>query len=154
MNVTKVQKRKISSRLCLLAGDLFQNSSLLHSIPSKASEQLISTSAILDVNYYLKLGSHNTLISELAASLTLQGVPKKGFNRTLLEPRCTGSITSSRHPLGMENVFCSFFTKGRVRPPNRMSFRKNSKRPLTPAPPLLLALFDTFWKFIFSLNLA
>ena len=47
----------------MLAGDLFQNSSLLHSIPSKASEQVISTSAILDVNYYLKL----------------QGVPKKAL---------------------------------------------------------------------------
>ena len=37
--------------------------------------------------------------------VNIQGVPKKGPNRMLLEPQCTGSITSSRHPLGLENVF-------------------------------------------------
>ena len=36
---------------------------------------------------------------------------KKGTNRMLLEPRCTSSITSSWHPLGLENVFCSSLTK-------------------------------------------
>ena len=29
----------------------------------------------------------------------------------LLEPRCTGSITSSRHPLGLEMFFKLFLTK-------------------------------------------
>ena len=33
------------------------------------------------------------------------GCPKKGTNRMLLEPWRTGSITSGRHPLGLENVF-------------------------------------------------
>ena len=36
-----------------------------------------------------------------ALFLEVQGVPKKGTNRMLLEPRCTSSITSSRHPLEM-----------------------------------------------------
>ena len=35
---------------------------------------------------------------------------KKGTNRMLLEPRCTGSITSSWHPLCLEN-FWPFLTK-------------------------------------------
>ena len=30
---------------------------------------------------------------------------KKGNNRMLLEPRCTSSIVSSRHPLGLKNRF-------------------------------------------------
>ena len=33
------------------------------------------------------------------------GVPKKRAFRMLLEPRCTGSITSSRHPLRLEINF-------------------------------------------------
>ena len=32
----------------------------------------------------------------------VQGVPKKRTFRMLLEPQCTGSITSSRHPLCLE----------------------------------------------------
>ena len=44
--------------------------------------------------------------------LTLQGIPKKCTNRMLLEPRCTGSITSGWHHLGLESVFFwSFLTK-------------------------------------------
>ena len=35
----------------------------------------------------------------------IQGVPKKLTNRMMLEPWCTGSITSGRQPLGLENVF-------------------------------------------------
>ena len=36
----------------------------------------------------------------------VRGVPKKVTYRIMLESRCTtGSNTSSRHPLGMENVF-------------------------------------------------
>ena len=36
------------------------------------------------------------------------GVPKKRTFRMLLEPRCTGSITSSRHPLRLEINFLVF----------------------------------------------
>ena len=39
----------------------------------------------------------------------LQGVPKKGTNRMLLEPQCTGSITSSKHALGLGNVYFARF---------------------------------------------
>ena len=37
------------------------------------------------------------------------GCPKKGTNRMLLDPRCTGSITSSKHPLGLNLFFFSRF---------------------------------------------
>ena len=47
----------------------------------------------------------NALVVGAPFFLEVQGVPKKGTNRMLLEPRCTGSITRSRHPLGLENVF-------------------------------------------------
>ena len=34
---------------------------------------------------------------------------KKGTNRMLLEPQCTGSITSSKHALGLGNVYFARF---------------------------------------------
>ena len=46
-----------------------------------------------------------------AKNTYIQGVPKKDTNRMLLEPWCTGSITSGRHPMCLEIVFWSFLTK-------------------------------------------
>ena len=39
----------------------------------------------------------------------LTGCPKKVTIRMLLEPWCTGLITSGRHPLGLENYIWLFF---------------------------------------------
>ena len=52
----------------------------------------------------------HSLFDPFISYLSNTGCPKKGNDRMLLEPRCTGSITSSRHPVGLENALCSFLT--------------------------------------------
>ena len=53
----------------------------------------------------------------------LQGAPKKCTNIVLLEPRCTGSIISVWHHLGLESVFFGRFLLrlSRIKRPQVMS---------------------------------
>ena len=44
-------------------------------------------------------------------TIYIQGVPKKLTFSLLLEPRCTGSITSGWHHLSLESVFCRFLLR-------------------------------------------
>ena len=55
--------------------------------------------------------SLNFKTRSLLINAYVQGVPKKGPNRMLLEPWCIGSIASGWHHLGLESVFWSFLTK-------------------------------------------
>ena len=68
---------------------------------------------------------HNNNNNNYTNNKKIQGVPKKCTNRMLLEPRCTGSITSGWHHLSLESVFCRFLLRlSRIKPPQVMSMAK------------------------------
>ena len=54
------------------------------------------------------------LILQLIRLVNVQGVPKKRTFRMLLEPQCTGLITSSRHPLCLGINFLSLLRLSHV----------------------------------------
>ena len=62
-----------------------------------------------NLKFYVNYVFHVILLPRkqlLRSFWTIESVPKKkGNNRMLLEPRCTSSIVSSRHPLGLKNRF-------------------------------------------------
>ena len=72
-------------------------------------------SAMCKMIFVTRIGScessflHSNSIGSNTHLWVYKGVPKKGINRVLLEPQCTGS---SRHPLCMKILFFwSFLTK-------------------------------------------
>ena len=59
---------------------------------------------------YLSFRDVGSILYVIPKDIQIQGVPKKSTFRMPFEPQCTGSITSSRHPLCLES-FWSFFPK-------------------------------------------
>ena len=73
----------------------------IYCVRGRGTIRLLYNIVIFCPHHYLSVFTHKKKVRLKGKGQIIRGVQKKVANRMLLEPRCTSSITSSRHPLEM-----------------------------------------------------